>query len=200
MLRKMHTVTHDRMHPASDKLDALARQAKDYALHMMRTAGSVPLTVIADTKDGYVFCVPGAFTDDAAKDRFADVARLVAVAHDACALALIAEAWASLPDARGHLDTETPPSQSPNRQEIVALMLEDGTRQGSMLIPIVRGWNGAFVGFGNTAPVAYGQSEGRFSGMMPPRKPGPEDRAKAAAILQALGLNIANRGFDPKLN
>ena len=196
----MQTVTHDRMPPASDKLDALARQAKDYALHMMRTAGSVPPTVIADTKDGYVFCVPGAFTDDAAKDRFADVARLVAVAHNACALVLIAEAWASLPDARGHLDTETPPSQSANRKEIVALMLEDGTRQGSMLIPIVRGWNGAFVGFGDTAPVAYGQSEGRFSGMMPPRQPGPEDRAKAAELLKVLGLNIANRGFDPKLN
>lgn len=140
------------------------------------------------------------FTDDAAKDRFADVARLLAVAHDASALVLIAEAWASLPDARGHIDAETPPSKSPTRQEIVALMLEDGTRQGSMLIPIVRGWNEAFVGFGDTAPVVYGQSEGRFSGMMPPRKPGPEDRAKASALLKALGLNIANRGFDPKLN
>jgi hypothetical protein len=183
-----------------DKLDALARQAKDYALHMIRTAGSLPPTVIADTAEGYVFCVPGVFTDDAAKDRFADVARLLAVAHSASALVLIAEAWASLPDARGHIDAETPPSKSPTRQEIVALMLEDGTRQGSMLIPIVRGWNEVFVGFGDTAPVAYGQSEGRFSGMMPPRKPGPDDRAKAAALLQALGLNIVNRGFDPKLN
>ena len=69
-----------------------------------------------------------------------------------------------------------------------------------MLIPIVRGWNDAFVGFGDTAPVAYGQAEGRFSGMMPPRKPGPEDRAKAAELLKVLGLNIVNRGFDPKLN
>ena len=188
------------MPPGPDKLDALARQAKDYALHMMRTAGSIPPTVIADTADGYVFCVPGAFTDDAAKDRFADVARLLAVAHNASALVLIAEAWASLPDASGHLDTDTPPSQSPNRREIVALMLEDDRRRGSMLIPIVRGWNDAFVGFGDTAPVAYGQSEGRFSGMMPPRKPGPEERAKAAALLKALGLNIVNRGFDPTLN
>ena len=193
-------MTHNRMSPGPDKLDALARQAKDYALHMMRTAGSMPPTVIADTAEGYVFCIPGVFTDDAAKDRFADVARLLAVAHNASALVLIAEAWASLPDARGRIDAETPPSKSPTRQEIVALMLEDGTRQGSVLIPIVRGWNEAFVGFGDTAPVVYGQSEGRFSGMMPPRKPGPEDRTKAAALLQALGLNIVNRGFDPKLN
>jgi hypothetical protein len=200
MLRRIPTVIHNRMPAGPDKLDSLARQAKDYALHMMRTAGSMPPTVIADTAEGYVFCVPGVFTDDAAKDRFADVARLLAVAHNASALVLIAEAWASLPDARGHIDTETPPSQSANRKEIIALMLEDGNRQGSMLIPIVRGWNEVFVGFGDTAPVAYGQSEGRFSGMMPPRKPGPDDRAKAAALLQALGLNIVNRGFDPKLN
>ena len=43
-------------HP--DRLEALARQATDYALHMMRTTGSVPATVIADTDDGYVFCMP----------------------------------------------------------------------------------------------------------------------------------------------
>jgi hypothetical protein len=35
------------------RLEALAYQAQDYALHMMRTTGSVPPTVIADTKDGY---------------------------------------------------------------------------------------------------------------------------------------------------
>lgn len=44
------------------------------------------------------------------------------------------------------------------------------------------------------------QAEGRFSGMMRPRKPCPEDRAKAAALLKALGLDIVNRGFDPTLN
>lgn len=36
------------------RLEALAYQAQDYALHMMRTTGSVPPTVIADTKDGGV--------------------------------------------------------------------------------------------------------------------------------------------------
>ena len=55
------------------------------------------------------------------------MARLVAVAHDAGGLVLIAEARAALPGASGHLDTA---SQSPKRQEIVALMLEDGSRQG----------------------------------------------------------------------
>ena len=37
------------------------------------------------------------------------------------ALVMITQAWVTLPDASGHLDTETPPSVSLNRQEIVAL-------------------------------------------------------------------------------
>ena len=93
------------------RLEPLAAQAQDYALHMMRTAGSVPPTVIADTDEGYVFCMPTTLTDDAAKDRFAEVARLFAIAHEANALVMIAEAWARLQDASGNLDTETPPSQ-----------------------------------------------------------------------------------------
>ena len=53
---------------------------------MMRTTGSVPPTVIADTDEGYVFCMPTALTDDAAKDRFAEVARLFAIAQSARAI------------------------------------------------------------------------------------------------------------------
>ena len=37
----------------------------------MRTTGSVPATVIADTDKGYVFCMPADLADEAAKDRFA---------------------------------------------------------------------------------------------------------------------------------
>jgi len=78
------------------RLDALANQAQNYALHMMRTTGSVPATVIADTKEGFVFCVPAGLPDEAAKDQFADVARLLAVAHGARAIAMVVEAWVRL--------------------------------------------------------------------------------------------------------
>lgn len=77
--------------------------------------------------EGYVFCMPSSLTDDAAKDRFAEIARLFAIAHSARSLVMIVEAWAKLPDANGHLDIETPPSESSNRLEIVVLMLEDHT-------------------------------------------------------------------------
>ena len=181
-------------------LEPLAAQAKDYALHMMRTSGSVPPTVIADTDDGYVFCMPTSLTDDAAKDRFAEIARLFAVAHCARSLVMVVEAWAKLPDASGHLDTETPPSESPDRREIVALMLEDHTRCASSLLPILRDDGGVFTDFGDPGPLQFGESAGRFAGLMPQNKPSAREAAQAQSILTQLGFNIENRGFDPSLN
>ena len=167
---------------------------------MMRTTGSVPPTVIADTANGYVFCMPTALTDDAAKDRFAEVARLFAIAHEANALVLIVEAWAKLPDSRGHLDTETPPSQSPDRKEVVALMLEDQSRCATSLVPIVRDAAGKFATFGSVAPLAFGDSAGRFSKLMPRSKPSVADAAQAKATLLSLGLSIVHPGLDPNRN
>jgi hypothetical protein len=193
-------VNRNRNQPDPGRLEPLAAQAKDYALHMMRTTGAVPPTVIADTDDGYVFCMPTSLTDDAAKDRFAEVARLFAIAHQANALVLIVEAWAKLPDATGHLDTTTPPSQSPDRKEVVALMLEDHSRCATSLVPITRDESGKFSSFGSVAPLDFGESAGRFSNLMPRNQPTSSDAAKAKAALQSLGLEIINRGFDPTLN
>ena len=182
------------------RLEPLAALAKDYALHMMRTTGSVPPTVIADTEDGYLFCVPTALTDDAAKDRFAEVARLFAVAHVANALVMVVEAWARLPDASGHLDTETPPSESPDRKEVVVLMLEDHSRNATGMLPILRDYGGAFTAFGDSGPIHFGESVGRFAGLMPRNKPSVREAAQAKTTLQSLGMSIANRGFDPTMN
>ena len=181
-------------------LEPLARQAQDYALHMMRTTGSVPPTVIADTDEGFVFCMPTALTDDAAKDRFAEVTRLFAIAQSARSIVMIAEAWARLPDARGHLDTETPPSQAPDRKEVVVLMLEDHSRNATRMLPILRDDAGEFTSFGDPGPLQFGESQGRFSGLMPRNKPSVREAAQARTTLISLGMNIINRGFDPTMN
>ena len=181
-------------------LEPLARQATDYALHMMRTTGSVPPTVIADTDEGYVFCMPSELADDAAKDRFADVTRLFAIAQTVKSLVMVVEAWARVPDASGHLDTETPPSQSPDRKEVVVLMLEDHSRNATVMLPILRNAGGEFTAFGDPGPMHFGESVGRFSGLMPKNKPSAREAAKAKATLLALGMNIVNRGFDPTMN
>ena len=181
-------------------LEPLARQASDYALHMMRTTGSVPPTVIADTAEGYIFCMPTEMTDDAAKDRFAEVTRVFAIAQSARSLVMVVEAWARLPDANGHLDTDTPPSQAPDRKEVVVLMLEDHSSNATLMLPILRDEAGAFREFGDAGPMHFGESEGRFSGLMPRNKPSVREAAQAKATLMALGMNIVNRGFDPTMN
>lgn len=183
-----------------ERIESLAAQAKDYALHMMRTTGSVPPTVIADTEEGYVFCMPTELTDDAAKDRFAEVARIFAIAHEARALVLVVEAWAKLPDANGHLDTETLPSESPDRKEVVALMLEDHSRCATSLLPIIRDGAEKFINFGHTAALQFGESSGRFSKLMPRNKPSVREAAQAKSTLLSIGMSIINRGFDPSMN
>lgn len=186
--------------PEPERIEVLGRQAKGYALHMMRTTGSVLATVIADTDEGYVFCMPSALADEAAKDHFAEVARLFAVAHDARALAMVVEAWAKLPDAKGHLDTETPPSQSPDRKEVVVLILEDHSRNATSMLPILRDQGGAFTGFGDPGPLVFGKSVGRFSALMPRNKPSVREAAAAKGALLKLGMTVVNRGSDPAMN
>lgn len=197
---KVSTVKRNRRQENPEGLEPLALQAKDYALHMMRTTGSVPPTVIADTDEGYVFCIPTELTDDAAKDRFAEVTRLFAIAQHARSLVMVMEAWARLPDANGHLDTDTPPSQAPDRKEMVVLMLEDHFRNATVMLPIVRNEDGTFTAFGDPGPMQFGESTGRFSGLMPRNKPSVRDAAQAKATLLGLGMSIINRGFDPTMN
>lgn len=167
---------------------------------MMKTTGSVPPTVIADTEEGFVFCMPSALADDAAKDRFAEAAKLFAVAYRAQALVMIVEAWVRLPDSRGHLDPTIRPSEAADRKEVVALMLEDGSVSATRLIPILRDSNKAFTDFGADTPLHTGESEGRFSKLMPRHKPSADDCAKAKRTLFSIGMNVENRGFDPTMN
>ena len=167
---------------------------------MMRTTGSVPATVIADTDDGYVFCMPADLADEAAKDRFAEIARLLTVAQNAKALVLVVEAWVKYANAAGELDTNVPPSQSADRKEVVALMLEDHSRAASSLLPILRDGSGTFLTLDNPPALDYTESAGRFAGLMPRLKPSVREAAAARATLLAMGMNIVNRGADPSRN
>jgi hypothetical protein len=193
-------VKRNRTQPDPEILEALAKQDKDYALHMMGTAGSVPPTVIADTDEGFVFCMPSELADEASKDRFAEVAKLVAIAYRAKALVMIVEAWVRLPDSRGHLDQTIRPSKAADRKEMVALLLEDRSVSATRLIPILRDRKKTFQALGAVAPLTFGDSEGCFSKLMPRHKPSADDSAKAKRTLLSIGMNVENRGFDPTMN
>jgi len=182
------------------RLEALAQQAQGYALHMMRTTGSVPPTVIADTKDGFIFCMPSGMPDDAAKDRFADVARYLAIAYSAHAIVMVVEAWVRMAVPGIKLDTATPPSQSPDRQEMVVLMLEDQVRSATGLLPIQREGSGEFQEFCQGPALNFTSTSGRFAGLMPKHVPGAGEVAMAKAELLKLGMCVVNQGFDPAAN
>ena len=68
------------------------------------------------------------------------------------------------------------------------------------MLPILRDAGGAFTDFGDPGPMQFGESTGRFSGLMPRNKPSVREAAQAKATLLALGMNIVNRGFDPTMN
>jgi hypothetical protein len=197
---QLSCVKRNRKQHDPEQLANLASQAKDYALHMMRTTGSVPPTVIADTEEGYVFCMPTSLTDTESKDRFAEVAKLFAVACRAQALVMILEAWVRLPDESGHLDPDVRPSEATDRREMVALLLEDQSDSATLLVPIIRGEQGEFAGLADVGPPVAGDSEGRFSKLMPRHKPSSADVDKAKHQLLALGMFVENRGFDPTMN
>ena len=163
-------------------LDALGRQAADYALHMMLTAGSVPPTVIADTAEGYVFCTPGAMADDKAKDQFANLARLLAVAYGARALVMVVEEWVRVASRDSGVDPATPPSEVPDRKEVVVVISEDGTRSSNRFLPIQRNAAGGFLGFGTSPLPELKTLAGRFSGFMPSRPQSAENVTMAKAV------------------
>lgn len=199
MLGAVMTPSHDNPDAAA-RLTALADQAEHYAAHMMRATGSVPPTIIADTADGYVFATPSALASEAAKDRFADLARLLAIAYGASALAMVVEAWVRLATPDGRLDTQTPPSEAPDRQEMVVLMLEDATRSANRFLPILRDAAGGFVELGRHPMPGSGSAEGRFAGLMPKVSPTAEQVEVAKAALLRLGMCVVHRGADPMAN
>lgn len=182
------------------RLTALANQAADYAAHMMRANGSVPPTVIADTPEGYVFGMPSGLADEAAKDRFAEASRMLVVAFGATAIAMILEAWVRLPDASGHLDTETPPSQAPDRREMVVVMVEGNAGRANRFLPILRDPAGNFIGFGHHPAPDFTSAEGRFASLMPGTKPSPAEAERAKAALAAMGFTVVRRDHDPRVN
>lgn len=69
-------------------------------------------------------------------------------------------------------------------------------RSGTCLLPIMRDDIGKFVEFGdNTAPNFTSTT-----GLMPKRPQSAQEASSAMATLNAMGMLVVNRGFDPAMN
>ena len=176
------------MLPIPQSLDDLLSRAEDLALFSMRARGKVLPTLLAVGPDGPLVFVPSSLKDERAKDQFANLARLICIAHAATAAVMILEAWMKLASAEGKLDLTVPPSESLDRKEVVILTGESRSGCRQKLLPIIRTGAGGFFGFGEFEGPEATSFTGRFAQILPPKPPTPDNRAKARVLLAAMGV------------
>lgn len=186
--------------PPLKTLDDLLAQAEHYANFAMRKIGNVPPTMLGLSPRGPLFFVPSGLPDDRAKDNFANTARLICVAHDATVAVMILEAWMNCAPPGGTLDLTERPSEAIGRQEIVLLTGETRSGCKQKLLPIIRTDVGGFFGFGEYEGLAADSFEGRFAGILPPKRPTKEMQNKARMVLAAVGITEAALRNDPSKN
>ena len=184
----------------SDDLDALLRHAMGYAKHMMATAGRVPPTLMAETPEGFLMFVPKSLQDVAEKDKFANAGRLLAVAYKATAVAMVLETWATSAKRPGPDLPQVPPSQAPDREEVVVIMAEARGAKAQQFLCIQRDSGGKFTGFGTSPEPQFEKMEGRFAQMMPQKKPTDKDAQMAKMLLTAMGGIGEGKGQNPMRN
>jgi hypothetical protein len=185
-----------------ETLENLLQQAEHYSEYMMTGAsGSVPATLMALTPEGFIMHIPNRFKNETDKEHFAKTIRLMAVAYKATAVAMISESWIVTKKSRDRdLDLSVPPSQSPDREEVVSIMAESREGRGQRFLFIQRDSLGRFTGFGTSLLPQIQEIEGRFAGLLPPNEPTDEMAMAARNLLQAMGVAIERAGPDPKWN
>jgi len=160
--------------------------------------GHIPPTLLAETADGLLICVPESMQNEKAKDVFAAIARMVAAAYAPKGVVLVLESWMR----RARLgETEVamlPPSQSPDREEVVILQAEGPNSRATAILAIQRDWNGKFTGFGSLDIPQFDQMAGRFTGIFPPKPLSEEQREMARTALRLIGVKPQH--FNPQWN
>ena len=106
-----------------------------------------------------------------------------------------------VPQRRGMpVDLSVPPSHSPDREEVVAIMAEGRERAAQRFLFIQRDSFGKFLGFGTSLLPQVDQVEGRFAGLMPPKAPTDEMASTARNLLKTMGISVERHGPDPRWN
>lgn len=169
-------------------LGDLMVEAEHYAGTAMRQHGRVPPTLFGLGAEGPFMVIPESMTDNAAKIHYVNTARLICVASDARAVALVVEAWARFAKPGESLDPHELPSEAMDRREVVMIIGEARGVQKQKFLPILRTDAGGFFGFGPYDGPKFDSTEGRFARILPPLKPKMEHRLLAKFALQAQGI------------
>jgi hypothetical protein len=172
----------------SSSLDALLARAEDLALFSMRVRGSVAPALLAVSAGGPICFIPSSLKDERAKDKFANIARLVGVTQAATVAVMMVEAWIKTAWSDGTLDRTVPPSESLHRREVVVLTGESHTGCRQKILPIIRTGAGGFFGFGEFTAPPETTISGRFAQILSPQVPTTTEQAKASALLAVWGV------------
>ena len=144
-----------------------------------------------------MYC-PRSLRDESEKDEFANLARLLCVAHDASAVVIALESWMKLARPGEILDLTEPPSQAIDRQEVITLMGESRAGQKQKILRIVRSGNHKFFNLVDVTPESDSFG-GRFARILPLQDTTAEHRLLAEAMLRIKGVGIGNPGRTIRL-
>lgn len=178
-------------------LDDLMAQARHYAEFCMRNSGSMAPTLFLLGDQGPMMCAAGSMADDDAKDSFANMARLVCIAHAATCCVMTMEAWLKTAKPDQPLDMTEPPSEAFDREEVIVLMGEDRVNQRQQFLPIIRSGNGKFFNLGDSNLPVMDNIEGRFAQILSPKIPDAQAKLLAQTMLkvkQAKLIKLGNQG------
>ena len=177
-------------------LDDLMANALHYAEYRMRGTGNLPPTLFLVGRDGkQIMFMPQNLADVNAKDNFAQMSKLMAVATGATIAAMALEAWVKTGKVGETMDMTEMPSEAFDRQECVVLMGESiAEGQKQQILPIIRSGNHKFFGFGDSAVSKMDKMEGRFSQLLPTKVPDEKIRALAIAMLKVKGVKQTKGG------
>jgi hypothetical protein len=164
-----------------EKLLALAERC---ATSSMRQNGTVRPVFFIVADDGTRLAVPISVDTDQEKDASIAAARLVCIARGATAVVSIAEAWMSVKSTGEKI---APPSEDPDRQEILMLLGEDYAGCKQRILPILRKTSGQYSGIGKKKTTSH-DLKGRFTNILPSAPPTPEVKAEAMKLLEAMGV------------
>ena len=156
-----------------------------------------PTLFLIGEKGPLMFC-PRSLQDDDEKDAFADVARLLCIAHSASAVVLTMEAWMKMAKPGERLDLTEAPSEAIDRQEVITMMGESRAVQKQKILSIVRSGNHKFFNLVDATPECDNFA-GRFARLLPLQEPAPEYRILAEAMLKIRGVDTGKPGTTIRL-
>jgi hypothetical protein len=179
-------------------LDDLVAQAEHYAWICMRNSGHMAAKLFLIGEKGPLMFCPRSLRDEGEKDAFANVARLLCIAHDASAVVIAMESWMRLAKPGESLDLAESPSEAFDRQEVITLMGESRGGQKQKILSIVRSGNHKFFNLVDATPQcdSFG---GRFARILPLQDTTSEHRLLAEAMLNIKGVGNGNPGTTIRL-